>query len=121
MYTEIGDGPEPPMMPPDMGKMPGSTAVGREKEGLLPKTESACGGRALLKKAMGEGVRMEKVVAVQAALLAGRYSVPAKTVAAKMLDAMLIMERERLPRDRRRKPRVGHRGLICGERRSSSK
>jgi negative regulator of flagellin synthesis FlgM len=37
----------------------------------------------------GEGVRMEKVAAVQAALAAGTYSVPASAVASKLVDAML--------------------------------
>jgi anti-sigma28 factor (negative regulator of flagellin synthesis) len=36
-----------------------------------------------------EGVRMEKVVAVQQALAAGTYSVPASEVAGKVIDAML--------------------------------
>ena len=106
---------------PGASETPGTLPAGKEKDVLVPKTLSAWGGRALLRKGTGEGVRMEKVVAVQAALLAGNYSVPAKAVAAKMLDTMLIMERERVPGDRRRKPRVGHRGLICGERRSSGK
>jgi flagellar biosynthesis anti-sigma factor FlgM len=37
-----------------------------------------------------EGVRPEKVAAVQAALAAGIYSVPASAVAAKLVDAMLL-------------------------------
>jgi len=41
-------------------------------------------------QAAGEdGVRMDKVTAVQAALADGTYSVPASAVAAKMIDAML--------------------------------
>ena len=36
-----------------------------------------------------EGVRTEKVAAVQAALAAGTYSVPAAAVASKLVDAML--------------------------------
>ncbi len=36
-----------------------------------------------------EGVRMEKVTSIQAALAAGTYSVPASAVASKMVDAML--------------------------------
>jgi flagellar biosynthesis anti-sigma factor FlgM len=39
--------------------------------------------------ASGEGVRMEKVTAVQQALAAGTYSVPASAVASKLVDAML--------------------------------
>lgn len=41
-------------------------------------------------QAAGEdGVRMEKVAAVQAALASGTYSVPASAVASKLVDAML--------------------------------
>jgi flagellar biosynthesis anti-sigma factor FlgM len=36
-----------------------------------------------------EGVRMDKVVAVQQALAAGTYSIPASKVADKVIDAML--------------------------------
>jgi flagellar biosynthesis anti-sigma factor FlgM len=35
------------------------------------------------------GVRPEKVAAIQAALMAGSYNVPASAVASKMVDAML--------------------------------
>ena len=37
----------------------------------------------------GEGVRTEKVAAVQAALAAGTYNVPASAVASKLVDAMM--------------------------------
>lgn len=41
-------------------------------------------------QAVGEdGVRMEKVAAVQAALANGTYSVPASAVASRIVDAML--------------------------------
>lgn len=36
-----------------------------------------------------EGIRMDKVEAVQSALASGTYSVPATAVASKMIDAML--------------------------------
>jgi len=36
-----------------------------------------------------EGVRTEKVAAIQAALAAGTYNVPASAVASKLVDAML--------------------------------
>ena len=39
--------------------------------------------------ASGEGVRADKVAAVQAALAAGTYSVPASAVASKLVDSML--------------------------------
>lgn len=38
---------------------------------------------------MYEGVRLEKVAAIQSALAAGTYSVPAAAVASKLIDAML--------------------------------
>jgi negative regulator of flagellin synthesis FlgM len=37
----------------------------------------------------GEGVRADKVAAVQAALAAGTYHVPASAVASRMIDSML--------------------------------
>ena len=37
----------------------------------------------------GEGVRMDKVAAVQAALAEGTYNVPASAVASKLVDAMM--------------------------------
>jgi flagellar biosynthesis anti-sigma factor FlgM len=39
--------------------------------------------------AAGAGVRMDKVTAVQQALAAGTYSVPASEVASKLVDVML--------------------------------
>jgi len=43
----------------------------------------------VLQAALGEGVRAEKVAAVQAALAAGTYSVPASAVASRVIDSML--------------------------------
>lgn len=39
--------------------------------------------------AAGDGVRMDKVAAVQASLAAGTYDVPATAVASKIVDSML--------------------------------
>jgi negative regulator of flagellin synthesis FlgM len=39
--------------------------------------------------AADEGVRMDKVASIQAALAAGTYSVPATAVASKVIDSML--------------------------------
>jgi negative regulator of flagellin synthesis FlgM len=51
-------------------------------------TLSGAGSEVSLESA-SDGVRMDKVAAVQAALAAGTYSVPASSVATKMVDAML--------------------------------
>ncbi|MGB6191133.1 MAG: flagellar biosynthesis anti-sigma factor FlgM [Terracidiphilus sp.] len=52
-------------------------------------TVSSAGTEAL--RGTGEAdVRMEKVVAVQAAMAAGTYSVPASEVASKVIDSMLV-------------------------------
>jgi negative regulator of flagellin synthesis FlgM len=39
--------------------------------------------------ASGDGVRMDKVASIQAALAAGSYSVPASAVASRLIDSML--------------------------------
>ena len=44
----------------------------------------------LAQSVSGEGVRTEKVAAVQAALAAGTYDVPASAVANKLVDVMLV-------------------------------
>jgi negative regulator of flagellin synthesis FlgM len=67
------------------------------KNAETASTGAFAGDRATLSSAGSEiaqtsadsGVRMEKVAAVQAALAAGTYSVPAKAVAEKIADAML--------------------------------
>lgn len=51
-------------------------------------TLSAAGSE-VAQAAVDGGVRADRVAAVQAALQAGTYSVPAHAVAAKMVDAML--------------------------------
>jgi negative regulator of flagellin synthesis FlgM len=65
----------------------GAQAGASELSGDLA-TLSSAGSEVSLDSA-GDGVRMDKVAAVQAALAAGTYSVPASAVAAKMVDAML--------------------------------
>lgn len=51
-------------------------------------TFSDAGSEVSLESA-SDGVRMDKVAAVQSALTAGTYSVPSSAVAAKMVDTML--------------------------------
>ncbi len=43
--------------------------------------------------ANGDGVRLDKVASIQAALAAGTYHVPASAVASKVVDAMLGADR----------------------------
>ena len=66
--------------------------------GSAPASSSALGSdRATLSNAASEvlqsagedGVRMDKVAGIQAALAAGSYNVPPAAVASKMVDAML--------------------------------
>ena len=47
-------------------------------------------GSEVLRTASDEGVRMDKVTAVQAALAAGTYNVPASDVAAKVIGSMIV-------------------------------
>jgi negative regulator of flagellin synthesis FlgM len=46
-------------------------------------------GSEVSQAALGEGVRADKVAAVQAALAAGTYSVPASAVASRVIESML--------------------------------
>lgn len=74
-----------------------STSPASTRNGTETSASELTGDRATLSSAGSEvslesgsdGVRMDKVTAVQAALAAGTYSVPASAVAAKMVDAML--------------------------------
>ena len=63
------------------------TAIGSDRATL-----SSAGSK--ISQAAGEdGVRMEKVSSIQAALTAGTYNVSAKAVASKVVDAMLVGEK----------------------------
>jgi len=65
----------------------GSLTGARELSGDSA-TLSSAGNEASMGSA-DDGVRMDKVASVQAALAAGTYSVSASAVASKMIDAML--------------------------------
>ena len=59
---------------------------------VAPGSDSATlssAGSEVSQSALADGVRMEKVAAVEEALKAGTYDVPALAVASKMVDAML--------------------------------
>lgn len=77
---------------------PATTATQNSNHAAQPNSTSGLGSdRATLSSAGSEvslaasdsGIRTDKVAAVQAALAAGSYNVPASAVASKMVDAML--------------------------------
>lgn len=68
----------------------GKSAVATSGSGLdSDRATLSSAGNEVSQAVSGEGVRAEKVAAVQAALAAGTYNVPASAVAAKVVDAML--------------------------------
>jgi len=79
-------GVNPPTQPAAGAK--GSAAASPSALGSDRATLSSAGSEVSL-SAGDEGVRMDKVAGVQAALAAGTYNVPASAVASKMVDAML--------------------------------
>jgi negative regulator of flagellin synthesis FlgM len=76
---------------------PGSTQVQLNRNADTAASHAAFAGdqatlsqaAEVLQSADGPDVRMDKVAAVQQALAAGTYSVPAEKVAEKMIDTML--------------------------------
>jgi len=80
-----------------LGVQTPSTGAVSTRGGAKGETSELSGDRATLSSAGSEvstgnesdGVRMDKVAAVQAALASGTYNVPASAVASKMVDAML--------------------------------
>jgi len=65
----------------------GSAAAGSSFDSDQATVSSAASE--ISQAASGESVRTEKVTAIQAALAAGTYSVPATAVASKVIDSML--------------------------------
>jgi len=79
-----------PAVPSTAGARSSATAGGNAL-GSDRATLSSAGSEVSL-TAGEDGVRMDKVAAVQAAMVAGTYSVPASAVASKLVDAMLSGE-----------------------------
>ncbi len=65
-----------------------STTRGTSTLGADQATLS-CAGSEVSLTANADGVRMDKVASIQAALAAGTYNVPTEAVASRMVDAML--------------------------------
>jgi flagellar biosynthesis anti-sigma factor FlgM len=72
---------------PAAGAKSGATTGGSALSSDRATLSSA--GSEVSQTASDDGVRMDKVSGVQAALAAGTYNVPASAVASKMVDAML--------------------------------
>ena len=81
-----------------LGVTPAATTVTQKSNPAAPNSTGGLGSdRATFSSAGSEvslsasdsGIRTDKVAAVQAALAAGTYNVPATAVASKMVDAML--------------------------------
>jgi flagellar biosynthesis anti-sigma factor FlgM len=83
----LGANPTAPSMP--QGK--GSTSAAPSSFDSDRATFSSAANE-VSQTASGEGVRADKVAAVQAALVAGTYDVPASAVASRMIDSMLTAE-----------------------------
>ncbi len=78
---------------PAAGSTKGSSAAASGSAlGSDRATLSSAGSEVSL-TAAEDGVRTDKVVAVQAALAAGTYNVPASAVASKLVDSMLSGQR----------------------------
>jgi negative regulator of flagellin synthesis FlgM len=80
-----------------LGTNPVAPAPTQSRSGAATTQGDILGDRATLSSAgsevseaaSGESVRMDKVLAVQQALAAGTYNVPASAVASKVVDSML--------------------------------
>ena len=64
-----------------------ATGGASASDGDLATLSSA--GSQVSEAAAGDGVRMDKVASIQAALASGTYNVPASAVASKVIDSML--------------------------------
>jgi negative regulator of flagellin synthesis FlgM len=85
LRTLLGVNPAAPSAP--QSKSAGATTGTNGFDSDRATLSSA--GNEVSQAVSGEDVRTDKVAAVQAALAAGTYDVPASAVASKMVDAML--------------------------------
>jgi flagellar biosynthesis anti-sigma factor FlgM len=85
LRTLLGVGQAAPTTP--QGKSVAAASTGNAFDADRATLSSA--GSEVSQAASAEDVRTEKVVAVQAALAAGTYNVPAVQVASKIVDSML--------------------------------
>ena len=81
----LGVNPTPAQAPQTQGRRGRGRKRVRHRQGDFEQR-----GQAKFRRAFSDdGVRTEKVAAIQAALAAGTYNVPASAVASKLVDAML--------------------------------
>ncbi|HKN21112.1 MAG TPA: flagellar biosynthesis anti-sigma factor FlgM [Terracidiphilus sp.] len=80
----LGVNPTAPSAPQGKGSTTGSPGSFETDRATFSSAASE-----VSQAALGEGVRADKVAAVQAALAAGTYSVPASAVASRVIDSML--------------------------------
>lgn len=74
-----------PAATPARSSTPATDAIGPYSD---QATLSSAGSQ-VSEAASGDGVRMDKVASIQAALASGAYNVPASAVAGKLIDSML--------------------------------
>jgi negative regulator of flagellin synthesis FlgM len=77
------------------GAQPVRTGSAAREAGAVPADRAtlSSAGSEVAQSAAEDGVRMDKVASIQAALGAGTYSIPASAVASRMVDAMLAAGR----------------------------
>jgi flagellar biosynthesis anti-sigma factor FlgM len=76
--------------PDNTAAQPAKNGAARENNPVSSDVATlSSAGSEVAQSASDDGVRMDKVSSIQAALAAGTYNVPASAVASRMVDAML--------------------------------